>query len=82
MRTLRRWLVRWLRVVLAWLDPDAWPSPAVQMAAHLIVRQAAKSPHTVHFKRAVAMKALQQTFPAVRRRELSMAIELAVKDLP
>lgn len=60
------------------LSVSAVPGDVLR-AAIILAREAALQPHTGSFKRGLVLKQLMHAFPAARRRDLSLAIELAVR---
>jgi hypothetical protein len=80
---IRRWIVKVLRWLLGYLDPSVpHPSDALTISARHTVEDLRNVAHTGSYKRVLAMKALMKKFPGRRRRDLALAIELAVQDLP
>ena len=82
---MRKRLAYFLRWLAQWLDPVVPPAPLVPRdvldAAIQAVSTAQQTPHTSHFKRALAFKALRRERPDVRRRDLSLAIEMALREI-
>jgi hypothetical protein len=82
---MRLLVARWLRWLADWLDPpEAVPplvDPALLAAAKVIVAACEAIPHTSSYKRAQAMKAMIQHHPTIARRDLALAIELAVREV-
>jgi hypothetical protein len=82
---MKRWLARYLRRLADWLDPPVLPPPLVDPAlvsrAALIVAEVDQLRHTSAYKRAIAFKTMRGEFPDVPRRDIAMAIELAVRQV-
>jgi hypothetical protein len=90
---VRRWLFRrlwqlleWLTVTLARLEgqPVAEPAPPdpLILFTKLAVEQAQQTKHTGAFRAVIVLKALKARFPERRTRDLRLAIERAVQELP
>lgn len=82
---MRKWFAHHLRRLADWLDPPAAPVPLVDPVlvsrAALVVVEAEATRHTSSFKRTIAMKAMRAAFPGVPRRDVSLAIELALRQV-
>ena len=74
-------LARLLRRLADWLDPRPGVSDDLLQAACRAVRAADETPHTSAYKRAIAFKALHAEYPLVPRRDIGLAIELAVREV-
>lgn len=84
MLQLRQWCARQLRRWADWLAPIIvvpLVDPALVTAACGAVLEAEATPHTSSYRRAMAMKQLMGQFPDTPRRDLSLAIELAVRQV-
>jgi hypothetical protein len=85
MTNIRQRLALFLRWLAQWLDPVQPPVPLVARdvvdAAIEAVTIAQHIPHSAHYKRAQAFKALRVARPDVRRRDISLAIELALREV-
>jgi hypothetical protein len=81
---MKKTIASWLRRLANWLDPVAIP-PLVSRdlldKAVWLVREIDEIKHTSSYKRAQAMKAMRLAFPDVPRRDLALAIELAVREV-
>jgi hypothetical protein len=82
---MRKRLACFFRWLAQWLDPIAPTVPLVARdvldAAIQAVSLAQQTAHTSHFKRAMAFKALRHERPDARRRDLSLAIEMALREI-
>jgi hypothetical protein len=81
---MRKRLALWLRLLAAWLDPQGDKELVPRMlltAAGEVVRRFGDIAHTGAFKKALAMKAMITNFPRTSQAQLSLAIELALKQL-
>lgn len=58
------------------------PDMALLVAATAIVRALEGTPYAASFKRSKAIQRLRARFPNAKTRDLSLAIELAVRNLP
>jgi len=79
---MRNWLASWLRRLADWIDPAgaALTVPvALLTTARRVVAQTETLHHTSSFKRVQAIKALRAAHPGETRRDVSLAIELAVR---
>ena len=82
MTGLRRWLARLLWAIAAWVDvpmPAADLAPLEQRALELARQAEAWQDVSDEYKRHRAYAKLAREFPALRRRQLSQAIERAVE---
>lgn len=79
---MRAWLIRLLLALLRWLAPELAPPPAQLWAeAQRVVREVRAVRHTGHYKRVLALNAMAARYPTARRRDLALAVELAVQEL-
>lgn len=78
---LRARCARLLRRLAEWLDPAPTVAPEILEAARAAVLAADALPHSSAYKRAIAFKALMPQFRGVARRDLGLAIELAVREV-
>ena len=72
---MRRWCVRWLRRLVAWLDPTPIP---VEQRALVLVTAANLSVGSGEYKRHHVYARLIKEFPDVPHNQLGLAIETAV----
>lgn len=80
---MRAWLIRCLLWMIRQLEPDFPPPEAGLWAMAFGAVQALQGdPHTGHYKRTQAIKRVAQVYPKVRRRDISLAVEYAVRHLP
>ena len=79
---MRAVMASWLRRLADWLSPASVVPEWLVQVTRAAVAHADTLPHTGHFKRAVVLKTLGQRYPAIRRRDLALAVELAVRDRP
>lgn len=83
MASVTKWLARWVRLLLNWLDPttvEAPPPDVSTMAgmADALVRAANDLAVDGEYKRHRVYARLIKTYPAIPKRELSRAIEDAL----
>jgi hypothetical protein len=79
---MRNWFARWLRRWADWLDPagaSVTVAPDLLLTARRVVAQTELLHHTGSYKRVQAIKALRAAHPDEPRRDVSLAIELAVR---
>lgn len=78
----------WWQQATDWFKPSPEPGVTASVStvsgdilhvATRLVRKAAETPHSGSFKRWLVMRQLLQKFPDARRRDLALAIELAVR---
>jgi len=82
---VKSWVIRLLRRLLAWLDPPPDPEivipvldPVQALASQLITQANALMDTTGEYRRHWVYAKLIKAFPDRRKRDLSMAIEVAV----
>jgi hypothetical protein len=83
---MKKWFAHQLRRLADWLDPVEPVAPLVPTfvleQARSIVATVDLSHHTGSYKRALAVKAMRMALPDVPRRDVALAIELAVREVP
>ena len=74
-----KWLASILRRIANWLDPiEVIDSSLITHARELTTSQESTL-HTGSYKRAMVMKELMRVYPKTSRKDLSLAIELALR---
>jgi hypothetical protein len=79
---MKKKFATWLRKIANYLDPPISPV-AIELlddAARLVKLQE-ETKHTGSYKRVMVMKELISSYPKVAKKDLSLAIELAVRKL-